>query len=86
MRFDDVPAYVMTAVVIALIGEAGLLALDAFSNSLTEGSTAWYAVNNMTTFISNIYKQLPTAGTMIGIGVMLVVILGVFYWRTTRRR
>ena len=86
MRFQDLPNYIMVAVVIAIIGGAGLLALDAFQDSLTTGTAAYNATDKMVTFISNIFEQLPTAGTMIGIAVLLVVVLGAFYVWGTRRR
>jgi hypothetical protein len=77
MRISDAPSVVMMLVMIGLILGAGVLALSQFSTSLGAGN-AQNAVNNATSGVLNLSQQLPTVGTIIGVSLIIVVVLGAF--------
>ena len=78
MRLQDAPGVVMLLVMIGLILGAGLLALDAFDDTLTAGSDAAVAVGNTSEGIANLSEQLPTVGTIIGVALIIVVVVAAF--------
>jgi len=80
VALNEVPGVVMTLVLIGLILGAGALALSKFSDTLTAGSAAKYAVDNATAGIGNLSTQLPTVGTIIGVAIIIVVVLAAFAW------
>jgi len=47
---------------------------DSLKDTLTDGSIGYNATENIETGMSNATEQLPQAGTLIGIGVILGVI------------
>jgi len=68
--------WVYTLIVIGFLVGAGLLALSNFSMSMGEGSAEQNATNLTIDAIGNFTEQLPTVGTMIGIGLLILVVMG----------
>lgn len=80
VALNQVPGVVMTLVLIGLIIGAGALALSQFSSTLTAGSAAKFAVDNATDSLTQLSKQLPTVGVIIGVAIIIVVVLAAFAW------
>lgn len=78
VNLNQIPGMVMILVMAGLIFGAGLLALTEFDASLTAGSEADQAVDNMTRSIGNFAKQMPTVGTILGVAVIIMVVVGAF--------
>jgi len=68
----------MMLVVCAMMFGAGLLALDKFDDGLT--GTAASATANVTVSIGNFAGMFPTIGTILGVAVLIVAVLGAFMW------
>ena len=82
INFDNGTNFIITLVIVALLAASGIIALVAMkTSSVTENdntSKLNTTVNYAITGISNFTAQLGTVGTMLGVGLILVVILGVF--------
>lgn len=78
VTFGSAPQLVLMLVVIVLITAAGAVGVQSFSDSQTAGG---YAANISTQGLSglnNFSLQVPTIGTMLGVGLILAVVIGVF--------
>ena len=78
VSFASAPVMVMSLVLMGLVAAAGIIALVAFKSTNSTDATANTSIGYAITGISNFTAQLGTVGTMIGVGLILVVILGVF--------
>lgn len=67
---------------------AVLLGLNAFGESVPNGSDAEQVIDNAETFAVNATDQLPTVGTLLGVALLIAVVAGggiYAYDRYTRR-
>jgi hypothetical protein len=77
VTFGSAPSQVISLVLMGLVAAAGIIGLVAFRNSSSD-AVANTSITNVVTGIGNFTAQLPTVGIMLGIGLILLVILGVF--------
>lgn len=84
VNFSSALTFVVSLVVMGLIAAAGVIALVAFK-ATSSSATANTSIDNAVTGVSNFSAQLPTVGTMIGIGLVLLIIVGVFAFGLMRR-
>lgn len=75
---NDSPAWILSLVIAGMIAGAGLIALVAFQDSTTAGDLAYEGIGNATDGISNLTEQLPTVGTIMGVGLILGVVVSAF--------
>ena len=68
--------YIMGLVIIGLLAGAGAIALAAFSSGQT--GNALNVINNATSGLLNFSIQLPSVGTIAGVGLIILVIVGAF--------
>lgn len=89
VNFSSALTFIVALVVMGLVAAAGLLALASFRSTYNTGNGGAVAVNttidNSITGVGNFTGQLPTVGTMIGIGLVLLIIVGVFAFGLMRR-
>ena len=89
VNFSSALTFVVSLVVMGLVAGAGLLALAAFRSSYNTANGGIAAVNttidNSISGVGNFTAQLPTVGTMIGIGLVLLIIVGVFAFGLMRK-
>ena len=85
ITFSSAPSYIITIVLMVLIGAAGVIALAAmklsnaaYTEQATNTSVLNTTVNQGITGLGNVSTQYGTVGTMLGVALVLVVILGVF--------
>lgn len=71
------PNTVLTVVVIAAFFVAGYLAVTGLGASSSNASVA-AAVGNITAMLDNIIGFAPTWGTLIGVAILLIIIVGGF--------
>lgn len=77
ITFGNAPTLVISLVLMGLVSAAGVIALVAFRNTSSD-ATANTTIGNAVTAISNFTSQLGTVGTMMGVGLILLIVLGVF--------
>lgn len=80
ITFGNAPSVVIALVLMGLVAAAGVISLVAF-RSTSSDATANTSINNAVTGIGNFTAQLGTVGTMVGIGLILLIVLGVFAFR-----
>ncbi len=83
ITFGNAPRLVLLFVLIGMVLGAGVIALAAFRDSTTDAA-AQTAINNTIDGASNLSAQLPTVGTILGVGLILVVVIGVFAFFAVR--
>ena len=85
---------IVALVFIVILGAAGAIALDAFGQDLTTGTAtcnsssgivtgcpyAWNITNNGLTGVDNATGYIPTIGTLLGVGALVGVVIGAFYF------
>ncbi len=73
-------AIVMALLFFGFVGGAVLIGLTAFQDSLTNTSTAYMVIDNITEFALNFAVMLPIVGTVLGalliVAVIVVVMAG----------
>lgn len=79
MNAEDVPKWVVVLGIIAFVGAAVALGLDAFAADLTANSYAYNITTTMLTAVDNMVAQMPTIGTIIGIGLLVGIVVGAFW-------
>lgn len=77
VTFGNISGIVMSLVMAGLFIGAGVLALTAFKSGSSSAS-ANTTVDNVVTGLTNVSTQFGTVGTMVGIGLILLIIVGVF--------
>jgi hypothetical protein len=80
ITFGNAPSVVISLVLMGMVAAAGVIALVAFRNGSSD-ATANTSITSAVTGIGNFTTQLGTVGTMIGVGLILLVVLGVFGMR-----
>jgi len=78
MQLNQLPAAIITLVLVAMIGAAGALALDEFNNDLTADSFADNATDNGLSGIDNVTSFLDTIGTIIAVAALIGIVIGAF--------
>lgn len=73
ITFGNAPSLVMMLVLIGMVVGSGTIALSAFSDLVIETGS----ISN-TTISSSFSDQLPTVGTILGVGLILAVVISVF--------
>ena len=76
--------FVMAIVFIAILGGVGLITLAAFSSSTTD-TNAKAGIANGTSSLSNLMVQMPTVGTIMGVGIILLVVFVAFGYFMNKR-
>ena len=59
---------------IGILLGAGVVALVSFNSTLSNTSQAYFAINNATSGLLNVSLQMPTVGTIGGIGLIIIVL------------
>lgn len=80
ISMEGAPKLVLVLVLLIIITGAGALAVSSFKSTLTSGTAAYNATANGETGVLNLSAQYPTVGTIIGISLIIVVVLGAFYF------
>jgi len=70
----NLTAYFGVFIGIVVVAYVFFILSSSLSSTLPENSTGWNATQNLETGMSNATAQIPQAGTLIGIGVILGVI------------
>lgn len=73
-QVGNLSAYFGIFIGIVVVAFVFFILSDSLQGTLTEDSTAYNATGNIVEGMSNATEQLPQAGTLIGIGVILGVI------------
>jgi hypothetical protein len=84
VTFGNSPQLIITLVVIAMLAAAGIIGVNSFKTGQNDGdntSVVNTTVNNVTPAFTNLTSQLGTIGTMLAVGLILLVVLGVFGMR-----
>lgn len=95
ISFGNAPNVVIALVFLGLIAAAGVIAMSSMKNGITTAdygnsttqslfSTANDTLDNTISSISNFSSQLGTVGTMLGVGLLVVVVLAIFAFRMNR--
>lgn len=77
ITFGNAPRLILLFVLIGMVLGAGAIALSSFRDSTTDVDASG-VLNNTLEGSTNLSAQLPTVGTMLGVGLILVVVIGVF--------
>ena len=77
ITFGNAPRIILLFVLIGMVLGAGVIALASFESTTTD-EDASTALNNTILGSVNLSAQLPTVGTILGVGLILVVVIGVF--------
>jgi len=75
---ENASGWIITLVMAGMIGGAGVIALNAFLGSTSAGTPAYNTIDNFTTAVLNLAKQMPTVGTIMGVSFILLIVVGVF--------
>jgi hypothetical protein len=78
ISFNTAPTLILIFVVITLITAAGAVGVASFQDSQTAGGYAYNVSAQGLSGLTNFSVQMPTVGTMLGVGLILVVVIGVF--------
>jgi len=78
IALGDLPQVVMVMILAAAFLVGGFLALDGLGTDLTANSYGANATNTIEQGLDNVTDQIPTVGTLIGVGLLLAVIGGAF--------
>jgi len=74
----------MLLVVTAMLFGTGLIAIGKFSDAINDNTgvntTAEQAISSLTTSVSNFSVMFPTIGTILGVAVLIIAVLGAFSW------
>jgi hypothetical protein len=79
MGLGNVPQIMLSLIFIVTVGVAAYLVLAGLGDSTTNAS-ADRAVGNFTLSLDNIISYAPTWGVLIGVGVLIAIVLGAFYF------
>lgn len=72
------PQIVLLLALTAMIAAATALAVQSFRDSTTSNGYAYNISNQGLSGIDNMSDQLPTVGTVIGVALIVVVVVGAF--------
>lgn len=72
------PQLVLLLALTAMIGAAAALAVASFQSSTTVGSYAYNISRDGLTSLNNLSRQIPTVGTVVGVALIVVVVIGAF--------
>lgn len=78
MTLGTAPQIVLLLVLIAMIAASGATALSSFKSSQTSGTYSYNATARGEQALDNFSKQTPTIGTIIGVSLIIVVVVGSF--------
>ena len=77
LTLGSLPNVILTLVFVGAIALGGFLAFDGMTATVTAGSYADNATSAIEQGLDNTFDQMPTIGTLIGVGILLtVVVLG----------
>ena len=79
MNIQDVTGWVWSAVIAGIFLAVGVLVLAEFRTSLSAGDQQ-ATIDNVTLAMTNVSKQFPTAGTVIGVLLILGAVMGLVYF------
>ena len=77
ITFGNAPKLILLFVLIGMVLGAGVIALASFRDTTTDADAST-TLNNTIDGSVNLSEQLPTVGTILGVGLILVVVIGVF--------
>jgi len=85
VSFTEIPQYIWAFALIGILGGVAVLVNTEFQNTLVN-ETHKDILRNATAGISNITRQLPTVGTIIGVSLIVAVVVTLFmYFRGSGR-
>jgi len=85
VTLGNTPQIVLLLGLAVMIAGATALAVQAFQDSVTAGSFAANITGRGLTALDNFSIQLPTVGTIIGVALIIVVVVGAFAVFLTRK-
>lgn len=85
ITFGNAPSIILLFVVVILISAAGAVGLTSFRDSQTANGYAYNVSQNGLSGLNNFGIQMPTVGTMLGVGLILAVVIGVFAFFARRQ-
>ena len=83
ITFGNAPRIILLFVLIGMVLGAGAIALASFEATTTDAAASGI-LNNTLEGSTNLSLQLPTVGTILGVGLILVVVIGVFAFFAVR--
>jgi hypothetical protein len=78
MTLGNAPQVILLLGLVVMIGSATALAVDSFQDSTTANSYAYNVTEDGLSGISNFSDQIPTIGTVLGVALIIVVVIGAF--------
>jgi len=82
MKISDLPKVAVLFVVAGIALGVGAQILGKVQTGTTENSTAYYAVENATTGISQISQWMPTIGLVVAAAIVIGIVFAAFtYFR-----
>ena len=84
MDMEGIRNLIIGFVLVSLIAASGAIALDAFQSDVTSDGYAYNISRNGLTGVDNTTSYFGTAGTIAGVALLLTIVLGAFYFVTSR--
>ena len=85
LSFDTLPTMILTFVVVGALSLAGFVTWQALSDAYPDDDANASTANNAQMFLgnvsglfTNIGAQLPTIGTIIGVGLLIGIVIAAF--------
>jgi len=79
VSFTEVPQYIWAFALIGILGGVAVLVNAEFQDTLSTDAQK-DVTRNATLGISNITKQLPTVGTIVGVSLIVAVVVTLFFY------
>ena len=80
VRIQDMPGIVWGLVLVGVFLGVGAIVLSEFGTTQTAGSNARMAIDNASSGLLNISKQLPTVGTIFGVLLIVGAVVMLFFY------
>ena len=77
VSFQEMPNMILTLVIVGGLALGGFVTWQALADS-TSNTDATAFLGNITLMFTNLGTQLPTIGTIIGVGLLIAVVVGAF--------
>ena len=74
---SDLGPMILTLVVVGALALAGFVTWQALDDSTTNANAGLF-LGNITTMFVNVGAQLPTIGTIIGVGLLIGIVIASF--------
>ena len=78
VSISELPSLAITFVLVGALFVAGFLVVGGLGDSVAINSSGYWAVENITSGMSNIVSYAPIWGTIVGVAVLLGIVIGGF--------